>query len=830
MAIVMIEESNDALREQIPASLLKAMINKNYLLFLGAGIGKIAGLPDGKGLANKIADDLEPHIRDSNERRRLNAKRDCLKEMAELYTNKISPSELKKLVSHIIKDSEKKADKEIYDLIVQLPACDIITTNYDQLLEDSYPSHNYYESFYREDQLQISPNPSINIYKIHGDRADPDSLIITKDDYDKWMSPSKNEAFKEKLRVLFREKILLFLGYSAEDQDFRTLFKSVHNPEYTKRSFFISCHEDLWREGEWKKYGFEFILSDAKEFIKILLETYSKNQSDELVIERKGSNFTVDQNPFKYISAENVKQGDEDIIAKYFIEPNEYAMIIEPGQNTVIEGHRGSGKSWLLRYISMKINADSKNLAYYIKCRPEFFSTTLREPGETDAKWIRFFLHYFNLYLISNICIQLKRSMQENEKEMFLVSLLKLFHLDGHIIGSFDDLIDWLYDKMDECGSANHDSYTHTSPHYIYRFFMKLKEVKRFENVYVLLDEYDNLSDDQQKAIAIHLRSRNAPLEFDYNLNFKIGVKTSKMCYEDISGNLLRLNHDYTQVSLDNLAEENPGHYKIFLQKVANKRLEEEKFNITDIKILLPKQSYDSADEPKKIGDDYSGFDNYVELSSGIVRDYVSLIKDTLYYSFKDITIKKVELKPIPPNIQNHVIKIKSSMHFRNYDQDIKEPEKVRKMVFTLGRLFKEIQQQSIERYDKMVQRGKNPKKIKDNIRRTSQIGIQIVRGDLNPQLKELLDEATEVQLLQIPIISRQPQNKSDITIQLNYKFHRLLMPYFALAIQNRHPRNIDARIFNIIISNPDKFLQILLKKWGNYTGLYQNTLDQLED
>jgi energy-coupling factor transporter ATP-binding protein EcfA2 len=697
-------------------------------------------------------------------------------------------------------------------------------------LENSYPSHTYYESFFRENQLQISPNPSINIYKIHGDRADPDSIIITKDDFDKWMNPSKNEAFKEKLRVLFREKVLLFLGYSAEDQNFRTLFKSVYNMEYSKKSLFISRHEDLWREEEWKKYGFEFIPSDAKEFVKSLLETYSRNQSNELVIERKGSNLTLDQNPFKYISAENVKQGDEDIIARYFIEPQEYAMIIEPGQNTVIEGHRGSGKSWLLRYIAMKINEDSENLAYYIKCRPEFFSTTLRESDENDAKWIRFFLHYFNLYIISNICIQLNKYIQENEKEIFLISLLNLFSLDKHSIGSFGDLIDWLYDKMDECSSGNCDNNKYTGPNHIYRFFMKLKEVKSFENVYILLDEYDNLSDDQQKVIAIHLRSRNAPYEMDYNLNFKIGVKTSKMCYEDISGKLLRLNHDYTKVSLDNLAEENLRNYKKFLEKVANKRLEEEKFNITDIKILLPKQEYNSDDEPKKIGEDYSGFDNYVELSSGIVRDYVSLIKDTLYYSFKEIAIKKVELKPIPPNSQNHVIKIKSSMHFRNYDQDIKEPEKVRRMIFTLGSLFKEIQQQSIERYYEMLQKGKNPKKIKDNIRRTSQIGIQIINRDIDPQIKELLDEATEVQLLQIPIISRQPQNKSEITIQLNYKFHRLLMPYFALAIQNRHPRNIDARIFNIIISNPDKFLRILLRKWGNYKGLYQNTLDQIED
>ena len=73
-----------------------------------------------------------------------------------------------------------------------------------------------------------------------------------------------------------------------------------------------------------------------------------------------------------------------------------------------------------------------------------------------------------------------------------------------------------------------------------------------------------------------------------------------------------------------------------------------------------------------------------VILSSGIVRDFVSLVKDTLYFAFPEISTKKIKLTSVSPKVQNHVIKIKSSMHYRHYEEDIKEPEKVKKVIDVL--------------------------------------------------------------------------------------------------------------------------------------------------
>ena len=120
---------------------------------------------------------------------------------------------------------------------------------------------------------------------------------------------------------------------------------------------------------------------------------------------------------------------------------------------------------------------------------------------------------------------------------------------------------------------------------------------------------------------------------------------------------------------------------------------------------------------------------------------------------------------------------------------------------------------------------GEDPIKAKDNIRRVSQIGIDTTHSKLDDKLKEILDQAIEVQLLQVPLSPRQPQLMTEAPHK-NYKFHRLLIPYFELALQNRHPRNIKSEIFNLILIDKDRFLKELMKKWDEYAPPSQTILE----
>ena len=106
--------------------------------------------------------------------------------------------------------------------------------------------------------------------------------------------------------------------------------------------------------------------------------------------------------------------------------------------------------------------------------------------------------------------------------------------------------------------------------------------------------------------------------------------------------NHMKLNMD-VKFPLDN--------YMKFLEALGDKRLRSTQNDSMSIKELLPasKKRYTKLK-------DYSGFKNYCYLSSGIVRDFVTLVKDTIYRAYPKIAYKKVKLAPISPKIQNEVI------------------------------------------------------------------------------------------------------------------------------------------------------------------------------
>lgn len=91
----------------------------------------------------------------------------------------------------------------------------IITTNYDQLIEDILEFKD--ESiFIGQHQLFNSLSVEIDeMYKLHGCATNPEHIIITSRDYDHYKDNAK--LFSAKLLTLISENPVVFLGYSIED-------------------------------------------------------------------------------------------------------------------------------------------------------------------------------------------------------------------------------------------------------------------------------------------------------------------------------------------------------------------------------------------------------------------------------------------------------------------------------------------------------------------------------------------------------------------------------------------------------------------------------------
>ncbi|MEO5912534.1 MAG: SIR2 family protein [Pelobium sp.] len=156
--------------------------------------------------------------------------------------------------SYFIKASKNDIPSHLFKEIELLKSAKIngiITTNYDLLAESIFPEFHVFKS---QKELIFSTLQEVGeIYKIHGCCTEPNSIILTEEDYIKYAE--QNAYIAAKLLTIFLEHPTIFIGYSISDENIRNILKSVIKcldkdqiNEIAKRLFFIEYNRDITDE------------------------------------------------------------------------------------------------------------------------------------------------------------------------------------------------------------------------------------------------------------------------------------------------------------------------------------------------------------------------------------------------------------------------------------------------------------------------------------------------------------------------------------------------------------------------------------------------------
>jgi len=194
---------------------LQEAISKNKLvIFAGAGISVDSDIPDW----SKLIQDLKDELGITND------ENDYLK-IPQYYFNERGEKEYIEKVRSILKHNTQTYNL-LHEKIFDLNPEHILTTNFDNLLEQVIESNSHPFSIIRRDNdFPYSENTKY-LVKVHGDLGENDFVLKENDYLNYSINHPLIEAF---LKSVFATRTVLFVGYSLNDTNLKQILHQVQN-------------------------------------------------------------------------------------------------------------------------------------------------------------------------------------------------------------------------------------------------------------------------------------------------------------------------------------------------------------------------------------------------------------------------------------------------------------------------------------------------------------------------------------------------------------------------------------------------------------------------
>lgn len=439
----------------------------------------------------------------------------------------------------------------------------------------------------------------------------------------------------------------------------------------------------------------------------------------ENIIENYIGGVSMNKNPFEMFDLDTSTA--EEVIRLYVPLDSHFDNIKAVG-HSVLNGPRGSGKSMVFRYMMPDCQMKEKEkklidlefLSIYLPIKK---STIIKKEFEfTENNGGEYITEHSLVNLISYILFDSLAKYADNniEKEALLKyynnSLLPSIEMFGanssvleidcssseSILKSISNFFYKLYidftNGYAKKASSGSKYISYNGPLFSYSdFFISCIEgIKSYGvlpakmNVYLLIDDADNLNIQQQMILNtwIYMRTSNI-------ISIKISTQMNYRTWKTINGRLISHPHDYKEYNILNNYTSSKTDYRQKIKDIIDKRLEvfgydgfdaygmfpvdaKQKDAIERIKEKIEAETnYDTAYRissseyykslKNKYTYIYSGLDVLIDISSGVIREFLNFAFD-MY-----VEQKKQGSLPIKPNVQNKIIREYSMNYYSKY-------------------------------------------------------------------------------------------------------------------------------------------------------------------
>src|SRR5262249_36820755 len=203
----------------IPPALEQALRTGEAVLFVGAGVSRGAGLRDWGQLIDRLADELQ--ITDEGGRRGLNKL-----DIAPWYDEEVGRDKLPQVLASEFEGGTARPTLGHY-LLTALPVRFLLTTNYDDLLEQALGYQNRYHVRIVDNREvpQTGWREGTFVVHLHGHVSRPKEIVLTTQDYAEFFG--KRPAMAALLKGLLLNHTFLFLGYGLGDPNFWQIYHEI---------------------------------------------------------------------------------------------------------------------------------------------------------------------------------------------------------------------------------------------------------------------------------------------------------------------------------------------------------------------------------------------------------------------------------------------------------------------------------------------------------------------------------------------------------------------------------------------------------------------------